>query len=151
MALSDAQYAAKVEALAAQQGKTVERKDIFETRDNALNALSVETKNSGVYPLGQKEYTLNMVAGVASLVGFPDIFVNDIETVLHPNIDGSGTAAYLSRLPGGTRADLKQLRNTLYYPYVIEKNSLYASLGQGTWPSAEDVPPDSARHTTEER
>jgi hypothetical protein len=143
MAINEAQYVAKVRALALQMGKTLELSDIWETLDNALMDLSGEIKDSSDYPLGQKEYTLSLVSGVASLAAIPDIYIGEIETVLHPDIDGSGTSAYLSKLNGGTRADLAQSRNTIFYPYVIEKNSLYASLGQGTWPSAEDVPPDS--------
>lgn len=144
MALNEAQYVEKVRRLALQRGQTLDGGDIRDTLDNALNDLSREVRDSGDYPLGQKEYTLSMTAGVASLTAIPDIFVGDIETVLHPNIDGAGTSAYLSRIPGGTRADLRQPRNTIYFPYVVEQNTLYASLGQGTWPSAEDLPPDSA-------
>jgi hypothetical protein len=127
-----------------QKGQTLELSDIRETLDNALSDLSQELDDSVDFPLVQKEFTLTMTSGVASLAAISDLYIGEIETVLHPNIDGAGTSTYLSRLPGGTRADLRQLRNTIYFPYVIEKNTLYASLGQGTWPSPEDVPPDSA-------
>lgn len=142
--LSEAQYVDSVQRLAMQRGKTLDRADIRQSLEVALGRLTDEVIASGDYALAQTEYTVSMVSGVASLAAIPDICVGDIETVLHPDIDGSGTSTYLSKLPGGTRADLRQQRNTIFYPYVVEKNSLYASLGQGTWPSAEDVPPDSA-------
>jgi len=142
--LTEAQYVDKVRRLALERGKVLDPGDIRESLDSALSRLSQEVKDSGDYPLNQREYTLSLVSGVASLAALPDICIGDIETVLHPNIDGSGTSVYLSKLPGGTRADLRQVRNQLFYPYVIENNSLYASLGQGTWPDAGDIPPNSA-------
>lgn len=144
MAITEAEYCEKVRRLGAQRGIVLDLADIRDTLSNALDALAMENYQSPDYPLLEMEFTLPLTAGVCDLSSRTDLMVSCIETVVHPDIDGAGTAAFFSRLPGATRADLTHSRNTIFRPCVLEKNSLYLSLGQGTWPAADDLPPDTA-------
>lgn len=144
MAINESQYCELVRRLAEQRNVVLDLADIRDSLSNALDALAVDAYHSPEYSLLEMEFTLPLVSGACDLSSRTDLMVACIETVKHPDIDGSGTAAFFSRIPNGTRADLAQLRNTIFPPYVLEKNFLYLSLGQGTWPLPEDVPPDTA-------
>lgn len=123
------------------QGKLVPPEAIQASLSLALQRLAREVGDSSEWALGQKEYTVALASGVASLATHTDILIDTIETVSHPTIK-DGSPGYLSRIPNGSRADLLMPRTQMVGHYVVEKNAIYASKGVGTWPAAEDIPDD---------
>ena len=140
--MTEAQFVIRVREMALERGITLDPGDIRDSLDPALHAVSRRIAESGEYALQQKEATLTLTSGVASLATETDLLIDTIDTVLHPSIDG--VPRYLSRIPDGTRADLTNASGSMYPLYVIEKGAIYCSLGNGGWPDADDLPDDTA-------
>jgi len=139
----EAEYVFRVRELGRERGLTLDVGDIRDSLFLALQAVSGQIAQASDYILGQYQFTVPIVAGVASLASFPDLMSDHIETVRHPDIDGAGTQQYFSRIPNGTRADLASAKNTMFPPFVVEANTIYCSLGNGIWPDPGDKPPDA--------
>ena len=91
--------------------------------------------NGESYALQQKDFTVAMTSGVASLSGVNDMVVDTIVTVKHP------VTGYLGRVPDGTEQDLAVALDTMSPIYIVDGNAIKASLGKGTgWPVTTNMP-----------
>lgn len=130
--MNQAQYEQKVLRLAAQRGVTLDITDVSESLDNALDYLAREVAQSPLYYHLQKDYTVAIASGTADLSAETDILIDTVERVQHE--DGS----VFSRLPAGAnRSDLTLPRNEFQPFYVIERNAIFAKMGNGV-----DTPAD---------
>jgi hypothetical protein len=142
--MTELEFIAKVSYLLEKkaQGRLVPPEAIQASLPLALGALGREIAASGEYSLQQKEFEVTLTSGVASLSSITDMIVETIDTVKHPDVYGE--ARYFSRIPDGTEADLASVINTMYPPYIVEHNKIKCSLGNGTWPASDDLPPDTS-------
>lgn len=141
--MTEAEYVQRVRELGLQHGLTLDPGDIRDGLDTALGLVSAKIAQESDYPLQQNVWTFTMTGGEVSLGATDDIMIETIDTVLHPDIDGLGTQQYLSRIPNGTRADLAHYTNRMFPPYIIEDNTIVASLGLGAYPDVSDIPPNN--------
>jgi hypothetical protein len=145
MAISNKVAVTKAYRLAMERGIVLDPADIHDSIPYALEDVGVFAANSPEYHLQQKDYgSITLTSGVASLSAITDLIVDSIETVKHPNIDGANTVQYFYRVPDGTEQDLATATDPMNPLFVIESNSLKLSLGNGTWPAADDLPPNTA-------
>lgn len=124
------------------QGRMVPPEAIQATEGIMLSRIGREIAESAEYQLQQKDFTPTLTSGVASLSAITDILLDTIETVKHPDIDGDGNAAYFSRIPDGTEQDLASALDSVNPPYIVDENAIKCSLGNGVWPTADDLPPN---------
>lgn len=129
---------------AYRMGRILDPADLWDSLPVALQKLGPVINASSEYALQQKEFTLTLTAGVADLSAQTDLVIDSIEWVKHPSIDGAGTVQRFSRIPDGDENDLATWLDSVNPPYIVENNKLKCSLGYGSWPATDDLPPDTA-------
>jgi hypothetical protein len=136
VAISQAQFEARVMRLAAQRGVTLDIADVSESLPLALGRLARAVADSPSYAYLHKDFSaVAITSGTADLSAMTDILIDTIERVA----DNSDPVNVYSRLPNGAnRMDLDDPRNEMYYHYVIEGFKLYARNGNGV-----DFPPNA--------
>lgn len=143
MSITAEQAVEKARRLAMERGIAIDSADLYESIAYALEDVGRFVADSPEYQLQQKDYTVAIASGVASLSAVTDMLIDTIEVVKHPDIDGAGTDQYLCRLPNGTEQDLAIWYDPMNPPYIIEANAIKASLGNATWPASDDLPPNA--------
>lgn len=108
------------------QGVIVPPEIILAVLPMALQTVGRTIANGDNFALQQKDFTIAMVSGVASLSGVSDMIIDTIVTVKHP------VTGYLYLIPDGTEQDLASASDTMNPPYIIDGNAIKASLGRGT-------------------
>jgi hypothetical protein len=145
MAITSEQAVEKARRLALEKGIALDPSDIYESIGYALEDVGRFIADGSEYQLQQKDYSsITLTSGVASLSSITDMLIDTIEMVKHPDIDGSGTDQYFYRIPNGTEQDLATHADTMNPVYIIESNSLKLSLGNGTFPASDDLPPNTS-------
>jgi hypothetical protein len=144
MAIDEATVVEEARRNARRLGKILDAADIRDSLPVALQKLGPIIHASSEYALQQKEFTVTLTSGVADLSSQTDLVIDSVEWVKHPSIDGAGLIQRFSRIPDGDETDLATWLDSVNPPYIIENNKLKCSLGNGSWPDASDLPPDTA-------
>lgn len=144
MAVDEATVIEEARRNAYRMGKVLDPADLRDSISVALQKLGPVIHASSEYALQQKEFTVPLTTGVADLSAQTDLVIDSIEWVKHPSIDGAGTVQRFSRIPDGDETDLATWLDPVNPPYIVEHNKLKMSLGYGTWPATDDLPPDTA-------
>jgi hypothetical protein len=136
VAITQAQYEARVIRLAAERGRTLDIADVSESLPMALQTVSQQIAGSLDYYLLQKIFTgVAIVSGTADLVTLTTMFRDTIERIE----DNSNPVNVYSLLPPGAgKNDLDEPRNAFSYHAVIQGTKLYARGGDGS-----SFPPDA--------
>lgn len=138
MAINKKQYVERVRGRAAQLGINPDPKFIGYSLPDALDELGDQVYRSHS-PLLQKDFTVAMTAGAASLAGVTDAVMTSIIIRSIKNVRGSTDTDDWHRSP--TRAALKDEKTDFArVHYAIEDNTIYAMRDDGlTTPDNQNV------------